>query len=55
MNILRLAMKYLRWYHVVGLLLGVTFIIGLVWWLKEHDRATRLGWDDVTDLVEPEI
>lgn len=55
MNILKLALKYLRWYHVVGMLLGVTFIIGLIWWLKEHDRASRLGWDDVTDLVESEI
>jgi len=55
MNILRFAVKYLRWYHVVGILFGITFVVGLIWWLREHDRSHRLGWADVTDLVEPEI
>ncbi len=55
MNFLKLAMKYLRWYHVVGILLGGVFAVGLFWWLGERDRANRLGFDDVTDLVDPEI
>ena len=52
MSIIKLAMRYLRWYHVVGLLLGVTAIVGIVWWLREHERANQLGFGDDTDLVE---
>ena len=55
MSIIKLAMRYLRWYHVVGLLLGLTGLIGVYWWLREHDRANHLGWDDTTDLEESEI
>ncbi|MEA2031654.1 MAG: hypothetical protein U9N55_08705 [candidate division Zixibacteria bacterium] len=55
MNIFRLAMRYFRWYHVVILLFGVTAVIGIIWWLRDHERANHLGWDDTTDLEKPEI
>ena len=49
---IRYVMRYIRWYHVVGLLLGFTVIIGVFWWLKEHERARILEYSDETDLVE---
>ena len=52
MNMLKLAMRYVRWYHVVGLLLGVTAIVGVYWWLRERERTHGLEFGDQSDIVE---
>ncbi len=52
MNILSLLFRQIKWYHVVGLLLGFTAIIGVIWWLREQERTESLRFTDETDLIE---
>ena len=52
MSVIKYALRYLRWYHVVGLLLGVTAIIGVFWWVNERKRLHLLDFNDETDLIE---
>ena len=52
MSFLRWVTRYVRWYYVVGALLGLTVVAGLAWWLIEHDRDSSFRWGDETDLVE---
>ena len=51
MSFIRFITRYVRWYHIVGLLLGVTVMTGLLWWLIERDRASSFRYGDETDLV----
>jgi hypothetical protein len=52
MSLLRVITRYIRWYHVVGLLLSLTALTGIVWWLMEHERGSSFRFGDETDLVE---
>ncbi len=52
MSLVKYAVRYVRWYHIVGLLLGVTVLIGVFWWYKERERFRFLSHEEDTDLVE---
>jgi len=52
MSLIRAVTRYVKWYHIVGLLLGVTVLTGLIWWLIERDRGASFRYNDETDLVE---
>jgi len=52
MSLIRSVTRYIRWYHIVGLLTGVTILTGLIWWLVEHERGASFRYGDKTDLVD---
>ncbi len=51
MSFIRFITRYVKWYHIVGLLTGITILTGLIWWLIEHDRGSSFRYGDETDLV----
>ena len=51
MSLIRFVTRYVRWYHVVGVLTGVTILTGLIWWMIERDRGAGFRYNDETDLV----
>ena len=52
MSFVRFVTRYVRWYHMISLLLGIAAITGMVWWFIERSRGSSFRWGDETDLVE---